>query len=510
MTKYTVIIPTAGLGSRMKDYTNNLNKALLPYKNKPVIAHIIDKFPKDTHFVIPVGYLKDQIIDFCKIAYDDRDITFVNVDYESKKAGTGYSLLQCKEYINSPFWYVTCDTFFDESIYTPLEDCYYVKKIPQSLSHLYTMFKIDKNIIQDITFKETAPEDWVAWTGLMYINDYYNFFDKLSKLDSNEFISLIKKGNKCKKLNTWLDFGNPTIYSEAVSKSLKFDFSKKNEITYICNNKVIKWWLSTDIPKKKIYKYRLNPKVFPLNCKIRENFIVYDFYKGKTLYQLNDVTKFRKLLKWVDSNVWDVVNHNIYNSTMLFYKDKTINRINMFLKKYPELQNITHVNGTKISHYKKYLDDIDFEDLSNKTLPSFIHGDLQFDNILINDSDEFILIDWRQDFADSVDFGDIYYDLAKLVGCFIINYARIKQHDFSIKIDGTKATISVPNIDDIKVYQKTLKEFVESKGWNYKKVQTLVPIIYWNMAPLHEAPFDKLLWYYGMKLFEDLKNKGTL
>ncbi len=111
MNKHTVILPTAGLGTRMGDYTKHLNKGLLPYKEKPVIAHIIDQFPIDTHFVMPVGYLADQIKNFCAVAYSDRNITFVDVDWESNKAGTGYSLLQCKDYINSPFWYVTCDTF---------------------------------------------------------------------------------------------------------------------------------------------------------------------------------------------------------------------------------------------------------------------------------------------------------------------------------------------------------------------------------------------------------------
>ena len=60
-----VIIPTAGTGSRMGNFTKNLNKALLPYKDKPVLAHIIDQFPADTNFIIPVGYLGNQIIDFC-------------------------------------------------------------------------------------------------------------------------------------------------------------------------------------------------------------------------------------------------------------------------------------------------------------------------------------------------------------------------------------------------------------------------------------------------------------
>ena len=98
--KTTVVIPTAGYGSRMGNYTKDLNKALLPFKDKPVLAHIIDSFSKDSKFIIPVGYLKEQIIDFCTVAYSDRDITFVHVDdWTSDKSGTGYTLLQCKDFI---------------------------------------------------------------------------------------------------------------------------------------------------------------------------------------------------------------------------------------------------------------------------------------------------------------------------------------------------------------------------------------------------------------------------
>tara|TARA_Y100000389_G_C17468560_1_gene528042 strand:+ start:5603 stop:7138 length:1536 start_codon:yes stop_codon:yes gene_type:complete len=508
MNKHTVILPTAGLGTRMGDYTKHLNKGLLPYKEKPVIAHIIDQFPIDTHFVMPVGYLADQIKDFCAVAYSDRNITFVDVDWESNKAGTGYSLLQCKDYINSSFWYVTCDTFFNEPVVTntPTHDCYYVKDIPQKDSHLYTMFKTNNNIIQEITFKKDAPSDWTAWTGLMYISEWENFFAKLTELNDNEFIQLIQPGTICKTLNSWLDFGSPTLYQTAVAKSQKFDFSKTNEVTYICNNRVVKWWHDSTVSKKKNCKPELNPKVFPSNCLVRGQFMAYDFFPGQTLYSFNNPVIFKELLNWLDDNVWTTVDCDLSQSAMLFYKDKTLARIEKFLDKYPVLQNITHVNNTKVKPYLEYLDNINWQYLSTNTLPGFIHGDLQFDNIIVNNSGDFLLIDWRHDFADVVDYGDIYYDLAKIAGGFIINYASIKQHNFDIEIQGTEVTLSVPNIDEINTYQQILKEFVYSKGWDYKKVQQLIPIIFWNMSPLHTAPFDMFLWYLGIKLFEDLEN----
>ena len=190
----TVIIPTAGTGSRMGNYTKNLNKALLPYKDKPVLAHIIDNFPKDSRFIIPVGYLKEQIIDFCNVAYSDRNIEFVHIDdWTSEKSGTGFTLLQCKDLINTSFWYVPCDTYFDQPVVDLVrnKDCYFVKTVPKQDTNLYTMF--DKNHsfhIHDIKFKETTPSTWVAFTGLMYIVDYIDFFTRLEQSNSNEFIGI--------------------------------------------------------------------------------------------------------------------------------------------------------------------------------------------------------------------------------------------------------------------------------------------------------------------------------
>ena len=57
----TVCILTAGIGSRISKYTSYINKSLLPIKNKASISHIIESFPKETSFVIAVGYLKDQV-----------------------------------------------------------------------------------------------------------------------------------------------------------------------------------------------------------------------------------------------------------------------------------------------------------------------------------------------------------------------------------------------------------------------------------------------------------------
>jgi len=505
----TVIIPTAGTGSRMGNYTKNLNKALLPYKDKPVLAHIIDNFPRDTKFIIPVGYLKQQIIDFCAVAYSDRDIEFLDIDdWTSDKSGTGYTLLQCKDKITSAFWYVPCDTYFDQTVVDKVrdKDCYFVKTVPAQDTHLYTMFDLNNSFhIHDIKFKEETSANWRAFTGLMYINDYAEFFAKLESSNSNEFIGIIKLGSDTAGLNTWLDFGSPTIYQTELSKSQKFDFTKKDEVTYICNNRVVKWWLDGSVAKKKYDKVLANPYVFPGNCTHSGNYMAYDFFPGKTLYEFNNPVAFSELLNWLETNVWLDCEADIYNASIEFYKTKSLSRINKFLEKYPNLSPVTNIDGVEVKDYNYYLNKIDWEYFATVTRPGFLHGDLQFDNIVISDSGEFKIIDWRHEFAGLVEYGDIYYDLAKMAGGLIINYANIKNHNFNIEIDNGAVTLSIPNVDHITVYQQRLKKYIIDNNLDYNKVQQLVPIIFWNMSPLHTSPFDIFLWYLGIKLFAELE-----
>ncbi len=60
------MIFAAGLGTRLRPITNNIPKALVPYKGKPLLQHVIEKlkFYGFDQIVINVHYFADQIIDF--------------------------------------------------------------------------------------------------------------------------------------------------------------------------------------------------------------------------------------------------------------------------------------------------------------------------------------------------------------------------------------------------------------------------------------------------------------
>lgn len=506
----TVVIPTAGLGSRMGYLTKNINKALLPYKHKPVLSHIIDQFPKDTHFIIPVGHLSQQIKDYCTIAHDDVNITFVDIDdYTSVVSGTGYTLKKCLDLLDKPFWYIPCDTYFDIDLTKEITDTsknyYFTKSVNEELTSLYTMFKLDNTTIVDILFKQQCSVDHAAFTGVMYIGDYTSFTTRLEHLTSNEVIFAIEKGESTINLDTWIDFGNIECYMNAVNSSQKFDFSKEDEITYVTESKVIKWWVNSSITENK-YKRTLNHNdVYPDNCKIVGNYLAYDLYPGKTLYQHNNVEHFSKLLTWLDNNVWQYTDTDIKDICIEFYKNKTIHRIEKYLSKYNVHETVNSVNGIEVKDYTHYLNNIDYSYLSETVQPSYIHGDLQFDNIILGE--DYKLIDWRPDFAGDTNVGDIYYDLAKLAGGFIINYSKIKENNFEIDISNNSVSLEIPYIDNHEQYFNILKMFVDEKNLEWRKVELLIPVIFWNMSPLHTAPFDKFLWYLGIKMFQEYESK---
>lgn len=498
---YSVIIPTAGLGSRLKNLTKNFNKSLLPYKNKPIISHIIDSFEKETEFIIPIGFCGEQVENFLTLTYPNIKFHFVKIDdFTSEKSGPGYTITQCKNLIHNPFFYIPCDTYFHEKLPEPIEDTIFYKKVSYELSDQYTMLSMYNNRIDQYTFKVPQSYPWVALTGVMYIKNFDNFFERLNH---NEIIYTIQKNTLCKELESWVDFGNLQIYENALVESNPYNFTKTDEYTYICNDKVVKYWDNSIVAEKKFKKYSYNIHVCPKNVQFKGNWLVYDYFYGEVIYNNYSIKIFTDMLKWLEANVWILSNQDIKSDCLKFYKDKTLERVQKFLKKYPNIMKATTVNNTKVKDWELYLNSINWNKLVESSISSFIHGDLQFDNI-VYDGEHFKIIDWRHEFGNQIEVGDLYYDLAKMLGGFIIDYSKIKMNEFTFSVNGTDVYLTVPTISNNEIYIEQLKEFVTNRGYSWDKVKLLVPIIFWNMAPLHEYPFDQLLWYLGILLFEEL------
>ena len=75
-----VLIPSAGIGSRLGSLTKNINKALIQIDGKAVISHIIDLYPENYEFIICLGHKGDLLRQYLEISHPKTKFKFVNID----------------------------------------------------------------------------------------------------------------------------------------------------------------------------------------------------------------------------------------------------------------------------------------------------------------------------------------------------------------------------------------------------------------------------------------------
>jgi choline kinase len=511
-----VCILAAGMGSRLGEYSKLVNKALLPLDGKAIVSHIIEKFSKDTEFIMAVGYKSEQILDYIKIAHPNTKITFVFVpNFSGKGSGPGLSAIVCKDYLMQPFYFVSVDTLWsdDLKVIGTNENWVGVCRVKKSDSDQYCNFTLSNGEVTEIYDKQKT-NDAYAFIGLAYIKNTASFWNGLaneSEINDEKQVSLgikeILKFNKieAKEMN-WIDVGTKEKYESEIKKNKNFDFSKINEYIYFIDKKVIKFYSNPEIVKMRVEKSKLNSNVFPKIELQKGSFFSYNYCPGETLYKQTEPKIFQKLLDWLDQNLWKkklVETNELRSLCENFYREKTEKRLSQFKIKYPTYNEPILINEKIVPTVEKLLATIDWDKIL-KADASFIHGDLQPDNIIYDkNNEEFILLDWRQDFAGRIDIGDIYYDFAKLWGGLLLNYDQIKLNKFSYYETGGGCQISYPSHPFVLETIEILKKYILKNGYSLNKIKILVGLIYLNMSPLHQSPFDKLLHALGRKILHE-------
>jgi len=525
---YKVCILAAGLGSRMSAITHGLSKALMPINHKAVVTHIIEKFPDEIEIVIAVGHKAQYIKDYLSCAHASRRITFVQVDnYDGPGAGPGYSLLQCRDYLQCPFIFYAVDTLVDDPI--PLPDRNWLGVSPVVNPDQYCTVGVQGDLIVSLQDKINTSNKQ-AFIGLAGVRDYDIFFDGLASSRkhptqefqvSGGFSSLI--GRSLKSLSfKWYDVGNPDGYSEATQakamSATAFDFSKPDEHIYFVNNTVIKYFENSTITKNRFLRSKQLNGLVPAVTNIHGSFYAYAKEDGQVLYAVLTTEKVSKLLDWLSSNLWvrrmltDEDSEKFILSCYNFYRDKTIGRIDSYHKKFNAVDEATTINGEMVESLASMMARIDWSEVCNGIATNF-HGDLQFDNILETVSGQFILLDWRQDFAGNIEFGDLYYDLAKLHGGMLVSYAMIKRGKFDYYLIGdSKTDIMISHNPGILVSdsRRVFLEYMRSNNFDVGKVNILTSLIFLNMAVMHHEPFAHFLYNLGkLSLQKALGPQGT-
>lgn len=526
---YKVCILAAGVGSRMGSITDYINKALLPVNFKAVISYIIEKFPEDVEIVIAVGHKKETIKDYLCLAHPERKFTFVEIDnYLGPGTGPGYSLLQCKSYLQCPFIFVTADTIVIEEIPKPFENWYGIAPIKET--EKYCTVKIKNNLIVQLDDKIKCDNKY-AFIGLAGIKDYDVFWQALESnkepiqneiQTSNGFKKLIEK-KLIPRGFTWFDTGNPKGYAETnksfLGETKKFDFSKNNEFLYFVNKRVVKFFSNAEITKKRVERADYLKGLCPKIEGYKGNFFSYKKVDGQNLYNTLNLSIFRDLLHWSRDSLWKEQElskeeiESFYEACKKFYYTKTLGRVDSFYKENGIIDGTNIINGMVVPPLKELLKKVDFDYLC-KGKPVRFHGDFTVGNILVKIEEKsnlhkFILLDWRQDFGGLTNVGDIYYDLAKLYKGIILSDDLVKEGLFSFDISGSSIYFDYYSKYQLLEVKEEYEEFIEENGFDLNKVKMLTAIILLNMSPLHKEPFGHLVYYLGKNLlYKTLNGKN--
>ena len=188
-----------------------------------------------------------------------------------------------------------------------------------------------------------------------------------------------------------------------------------------------------------------------------------------------------------------------------FYFDKTNARLEKFFQETGTNDQEDIINGERVPKVKDMMNMINWNQIYDG-VPVLFHGDLQPENIIVCDKG-FQLIDWRHDFAGIIEYGDLYYDLAKLYHALIVTHEVIRTNQFDVKINKTNINYDFMLKSNLLNYKDALDEFIENEGYELKKVRLMASLIFLNIAPLHHDPYNKFLYYFGKhSLFKELKN----
>ena len=228
-----VLIPMAGLGTRLRPHTWSKPKQLVSVAGKTVLDHVLDTISsvpnaKDMELIAIVGYLGDQIEEHIRRNYPDLKAHFVLQD---DPKGQSHAIKLAEEYLEGPLLVVFADTLI-MSDFSKLGDeqadaVAWVKAVPDPRRFGVAETGQD-GWVKKMTEKPQDLSNNLAVVGVYYFQEAK---DLLSAIDEQmekriqlkgEFylvdaINLyLQKGKRMRveQVDTWLDGGTPEALLE--------------------------------------------------------------------------------------------------------------------------------------------------------------------------------------------------------------------------------------------------------------------------------------------------------
>ena len=520
---YRVLIASAGLGRRLKGMSKNVNKALVSVAHKPVISHIIEKFDPSIELVIPVGYKAQTVKDYVTLAYPNRKVIFVDVDvYEGEGSGLGYTILQCEQQLQCPFIFTSNDTIVLESIPSP--DHNWMGYSSTENPSLYRSIRVEGQQVAEIYPKGTSGEAH-PYIGLAGIVDYALFWEAMragvhqGSIEIGESYGLrflLAQGITPVKF-TWFDTGNIQLLEKTRSFFAKKEeahiLEKEEEAIWFVDDTVIKFSIDPAFIQNRVKRAASLKGFVPEIIASTESMYAYKKVEGEVFSKSPSLANFSYFLDWA-THFWQKKDLNAQEKKTFeqacqnFYKEKTYKRVKQYFTTFERMDSEEWINGEKMPSIFTVMDALDWDHLI-QGIPARIHGDLHFENMLVNANGQkaFTLLDWRQDFGGLLDYGDLYYDLAKLNHGLIVSHELIAKNLFSVIQKLNHIDFDFLRKQQLVACEQYFKQWALQNGYDYPKIQIMTALIFLNIATLHHAPYSFLLFYLGKSMLYEAIHK---
>lgn len=518
MADYKLFISSAGTGSRLKAHTTYRNKGLMTLGLKPALAHIIEKFNPKIPIVVAVGYKRDSLIEILTEFYPNRDIEFIVVDnFDGPGSGLGYSMMQCEDKLQCPFVFVPNDTIVEgtEIDLNPNEVGNWVGLKYNASGNIdpshYRCAETFDNKVISILPKGLSTDN--IYVGLCGIKDFSTFWEVMRSseeaiVDGESFGLNGLRHKRAVFIDEWYDTGNLNRINDAFERFSSKNHNilpKKDEAIWISDGKCIKYHKDPKFIKDRLERLKFLPEEnVPEILNSGKYYFSYRYLNGDLLSKTADLKNLRNLLEVMKKNLWDIKPSEFCKSDFLqeeFYREKTLKRIDLYLNRFEQADNIENINGKEVLTVSRALSQFNWLDFYKGVEWGRFHGDLHGENIIIERSGNFKLLDWRQNFGDgNYEYGDVYYDLAKLMHGLVVRHTMVSQNYFSVDyLNATTVNIDIKNTMSFFHAQQFLDEWITENGYDLSRVKIIVALIFLNIAALHHYPYSKFLFLLGQK-----------
>lgn len=518
-----VCIPTAGTGSRLAQETRFLNKSLVGIANRPALCHLIEQCPADAEFVIALGHKGHLVRQFLELAYPQRQFFFAEVDpFEGPGSGLGLSLLACRDYLQQPFVFMSCDTLVREAL-PPLSENWMACAERPDLSP-YRTVRVENGRVTDLCEKGIgrAPTHaaYIGLAGIVDVGAFWAAMDAggsatIGTGEAQGLRALLGSGVAAHRF-TWFDTGHPDAleqarlaYAEAGAPNI---LPKANEAIWFVGDQVIKFSDDQQFIARRVQRAGALAGFVPAVDGARSNMYRYPKVGGEVMSEVADVPLFERLLRhcagfWRPADLDPQAQAAFRAQCMKFYKDKTLERVALYYDNFKTSDNTAPINGAPMPLLATLLAEVDWDALADGLAGRF-HGDFHFENILWSEREQaFTFLDWRQDFGGSLTVGDVYYDLAKLLHGLIISHPLIARDHYRADLAPQAVRIDFHRTQLLVDCERHFKAWLVRQGYSVHKVVTLTALIYLNIAALHHAPYCHLLYALGKSMLAETLDK---